>query len=117
MSRRSGVQLRLRVGWWKPLLALVPLLLLCPTPRGASQEGRPDATVSQPRTPKEARRQWEYRQVWPCKRFEGPRPSDELQNELNDEGEKGWELVSFVGILPSGRGDCFVATFKRERLR
>ena len=117
MSRRPGAQLRFRIRWWRPLLALVPLLLLCPTPPGASQEGKLDASVSPPRSPKEARRQWEYKQVWPCKRSEIPRQSDELQTELNDEGEKGWELVSFVATFPGGRGDCFVATFKRERLR
>jgi hypothetical protein len=105
------------MSWWKPLLALVPLLLWFPTHPGASQEGKLDASVSQPRSPKEARRQWEYKQVWPCKRSEVPRQSEELQTELNDEGEKGWELVSFVATFPGGRGDCFVATFKRERLR
>jgi len=84
------------------------------------QERKPETGVSQPKAPKEARKQWEYNQVLTCPTNEddaGPRVSWLFEDKLNEQGERGWELVALTSRPPGIRSECYVATFKRERLR
>jgi uncharacterized protein DUF4177 len=67
-----------------------------------------------PRPKTVPQRQWEYKQTIPCAFARGRLTFEE---DLNEHGKKGWELVS---LMPAGAGqanrDCFLATFKRETL-
>ena len=58
-------------------------------------------------------RQWEYKQAGPCVTVSRGQPMT-FEDQLNEAGRRGWELVS---VLPrqGGQGqDCYLATFKRE---
>jgi hypothetical protein len=98
-----------RRGWW---LASLVVLFAILAPRADPQEGRPAPGVSQPKPPKEARKQWEYEQVPVC-----PTAGADPEDPLNREGERGWELVTLTARPPSVRPDCYLAIFKRERVR
>jgi len=97
-----------RAGWRVPRLVAAGLCLAAGS-WAASQGEKPEA-VSRPKAPREARKQWEYRQVTICP---GPEPGEEVLNRV---GEEGWELV-ILTANPPGRQECHLATFKRERLR
>lgn len=109
-----------RARWLAPLVVLMAVLCLVAGSPAAPQEGKPETSVSQPKAPKEARKMWEYSQVLTCPSNEdggGPRSSGLFEDKLNEQGERGWELVALTSRPPSIRPDCYVATFKRERLR
>jgi hypothetical protein len=109
---KSAIRGSLWVGgrtWW--LVSLVVFLAIL-APRADPQEGKPGSAVSQPKPPKEARKQWEYEQVPVC-----PTGAADPEDPLNREGDRGWELVTLTARPPSGRADCYLATFKRERVR
>jgi uncharacterized protein DUF4177 len=61
-------------------------------------------------------RQWEYKQL-PCVPTAPlPRDHGEFADKLNEDGKRGWELVSLVEVQhPPGR-ECLLATFKRQVL-
>lgn len=104
-----------------PRVVLMGVLCLAAGPPAVPQEGKPETGVSQPKAPKEARKQWEYNQVLTCPTNDegaGPRGMGGLfEDKLNEQGERGWELVALTSRPPSIRPECYVATFKRERLR
>lgn len=108
-----------RARWLAPLVVSMVALGLVTGSPAAPQEGKPEAGVSQPKAPKEARKLWEYRQVSTCPSDDGagPRASGLFEDKLNEEGERGWELVALTSRFPTLRPECYIATFKRERLR
>ena len=109
-----------RARWLAPLVVLMAVLCLVAGSPAVPQEGKPETGVSQPKAPKEARKQWEYNQVLTCPTHDdggGPRASGLFEDKLNEQGERGWELVALTSRPPSIRPECYVATFKRERLR
>jgi hypothetical protein len=81
-----------------------------------TSEGAPRDTP--PRVRPEARlvpqRQWEYSQM-PCvPAAEATGGRRELEEKLNEQGKRGWELVSLLEVdHPPVRG-CLLATFKRQ---
>jgi hypothetical protein len=101
-----------------PRVVLLGVLCLAAGSPAVPQEGKPETGVSQPKAPKEARKLWEYNQVLTCPtNDEGPRAGWLFEDKLNEQGERGWELVALTSRPPSIRPECYVATFKRERLR
>lgn len=109
-----------RARWLAPLVGLMAVLCLAAGSLAVPQEGKPETGVSQPKAPKEARKQWEYNQVLTCPTNDegaGPRVGGLFEDKLNEQGERGWELVALTSRPPSIRPECYVATFKRERLR
>jgi hypothetical protein len=83
--------------------------------RSAAQEadGPPRDTHVKPQTRLVPQRQWEYLQL-PCLPLMG---SDrEREDRLNEQGKRGWELVTLLEVQhPPARG-CLLATFKRPVL-
>jgi len=82
----------------------------------AERRGPTEGRV-RPETKLVPQRQWEYMQL-PCMHaaaVTGGR-GNELADELNQHGKRGWELVSLLEIQqPPGR-DCLLATLKRQAL-
>jgi hypothetical protein len=61
-------------------------------------------------------RQWEYKQP-PCMPTAPlARERSDLADRLNEEGKRGWELVSLVELWPTTGRECLLATFKRQLL-
>ena len=61
-------------------------------------------------------RQWEYKQP-PCMPTAPlARERSDLADKLNEEGKRGWELVSLVELWPTTGRECLLATFKRQVL-
>jgi hypothetical protein len=62
-------------------------------------------------------RQWEYKQL-PCvPTVPLARDRGELADKLNEDGKRGWELVSLVELQAvTGREWCLLATLKRQVL-
>ena len=61
-------------------------------------------------------RQWEYKQL-PCMPTALlARERGEFADKLNDEGKRGWELVSLVELWPATGRECLLATLKRQML-
>jgi Domain of unknown function (DUF4177) len=106
-----------RLRWVGPLAALMAVLGLVARSSAVPEDGKPDTGVSQPKAPREARKLWEYSQVSLCPNDDGPRASGFYEDKLNEQGERGWELVALTSRFPTPRPECFIATFKRERLR
>jgi hypothetical protein len=108
-----------RLRWAAPLAALMAVLCLVAGSSAVPQDGKPETGVSQPKSPKEARKLWEYSQMTLCPNDDGagPRASGLYEDKLNEQGERGWELVALTSRLPTPRPECYIATFKRERLR
>ena len=73
-----------------------------------------------PRVRPEARlvpqRQWEYKQL-PCVPT-APlvRERGDFADRLNEDGKRGWELVSLVEVQHAPGHECLLATFKRQVL-
>jgi len=44
------------------------------------------------------------------------RERSDLADKLNEEGKRGWELVSLVELWPTTGRECLLATFKRQVL-
>jgi uncharacterized membrane protein len=99
-----------RLRWAAPLAALMAVLCLVAGSSAVPQDGKPA---------KEARKLWEYSQMTLCPNDDGagPRASGLYEDKLNEQGERGWELVALTSRLPTPRPECYIATFKRERLR
>jgi hypothetical protein len=78
-------------------------------------EGAARDTRVRPQTRLVPQRQWEYMQL-PCMPS-GPATTErEREERLNEQGKRGWELVSLLEVEhPPGRG-CLLATFKRQVL-
>lgn len=108
-----------RARWLAPLVGLLAVLGLVAGSQAVPEDGKPETGVSQPKAPKEARKLWEYSQVSLCPNDEGagPRASALYEDKLNEQGERGWELVALTSRFPTVRPECYIATFKRERLR
>ena len=108
-----------RARWLAPFVVLLAVLCLVAGSQAVPEDGKPDTGVSQPKAPKEARKLWEYSQVSTCPNDDGggPRASGLFEDKLNEQGERGWELVALTSRPPNLRPECYVATFKRERLR
>jgi hypothetical protein len=107
-----------------PLLALLALaavaaLWALPPAAQPAQEA-PAITRDEPRVRPESRlvpqRQWEYTQL-PCIPIADPNGSRrEVEDRLNEQGKRGWELVTLAEVEhPPTRG-CLLATFKRQVL-
>jgi hypothetical protein len=85
--------------------------------RSAAQEsdGPPRDTHVKPKTRLVPQRQWEYMQL-PCLPAPPAASDREREDRLNEQGKRGWELVSLLEVEhPPGRG-CLLATFKRQVL-
>jgi hypothetical protein len=110
---------KLRLRWVGPLVVPIAVLGLAAGSPAVPQDGKPEIGVSQPKAPKEARKLWEYSQVSLCPNDDGggPRASGLYEDKLNEQGERGWELVALTSRFPTLRPECYIATFKRERLR
>ena len=61
-------------------------------------------------------RQWEYKQP-PCMPT-APlvRERGDLTDKLNEDGKRGWELVSLVELWSGTGRECLLATFKSQVL-
>jgi len=110
--------------WISPLAlglgvaALGALLAGSPLLRGAQEVER--TSPPEPRVRPEARlvpqRQWEYRQL-PCMPTAPlARERGDFADKLNEDGKRGWELVSLVELWPATGRECLLATFKRQVL-
>jgi hypothetical protein len=61
-------------------------------------------------------RQWEYKQL-PCLPTAPlARDRGDFADKLNEDGKRGWELVSLVELWPTTGRECLLATFKRQML-
>jgi hypothetical protein len=61
-------------------------------------------------------RQWEYKQL-PCLPTAPlARDRDDIADKLNEDGRRGWELVSLVELRSAAGRDCLLVTFKRQVL-
>jgi len=60
-------------------------------------------------------KKWEYQIVYSAaKGFVTTKPSQELESTMNNLGDNGWEIVSFVPMANShGQTDAFVCVLKR----
>jgi hypothetical protein len=97
------------------LCGLVPIRLAGQEVPASGQDVR--GRLSLPSQPLGVRKDWEYKQLWPCQAvLEGEDTAAAILSELNDLGKKGWELVTFAPVSLQQRRDCFVATFKRPLL-
>ena len=87
-------------------------------PAGGQEAERtppPEARIrSEPRLVPQ--RQWEYKQL-PCiPTAPLARERGDFADKLNDEGRRGWELVSLVELWPTTGRECLLATLKRPIL-
>jgi Domain of unknown function (DUF4177) len=97
------------------LLTVLAAILGSLAGRSAAQEseGPPRETHVKPQTRLVPQRQWEYLQL-PCMGAGGS--EREREDRLNEQGKRGWELVSLLEVEhPPVRG-CILATFKRPVL-
>lgn len=61
-------------------------------------------------------RQWEYKQL-PCLPTAPlARERGDFADRLNEDGKRGWELVSLVEVQHVPGHECLLATFKRQVL-
>ena len=100
------------------LAAFGALVATRPFPTGAQEVER--AAPAEPRVRPETRlvpqRQWEYKQP-PCMPTAPlARERGDLADKLNEDGKRGWELVSLVELWPGTGRECLLATFKRQVL-
>lgn len=110
--------------WISPLAlglggaALGTLLAGSPLLRGAQEVER--TPPPEPRVRPEARlvpqRQWEYKQLTCVPTAPLARERSDLPDRLNEDGKRGWELVSLVDLWPGTGRECLLATFKRQVL-
>jgi hypothetical protein len=87
-------------------------------PVGAQEAERnppPEARV-RPEARLVPQRQWEYKQL-PCVPT-APlvREHGDFADRLNEDGKRGWELVSLVEVQHAPGRECLLATFKRQVL-
>jgi hypothetical protein len=80
---------------------------------GSAERERPPV---RPETRMVPQRQWEYMQL-PCVPMgEATGQRKEQEDRLNEQGKRGWEMVSLIEVQhPPVRG-CLLATFKRQVL-
>jgi hypothetical protein len=110
---------------WIPLLAFgvaagVMGVLFAGSPRLTGAQEVERSSPPEPRVRPEARLvpqlQWEYRQP-PCMPTAPlARERGDLADKLNEDGKRGWELVSLVELWPGSGRECLLATFKRQVL-
>jgi len=79
------------------------------------RDPRPDARI-RPEARLVPQRQWEYKQL-PCVPT-APlvRERGDFADRLNEDGKRGWELVSLVEVQHAPGHECLLATFKRQVL-
>jgi hypothetical protein len=84
--------------------------------RAQEAETRPRDPPPRPESRLVPQRQWEYSQL-PCLPTGDPNAQRrEIEDRLNEQGKRGWELVGLLEVdRPPGRG-CLLATFKRQVL-
>jgi hypothetical protein len=61
-------------------------------------------------------RQWEYKQLPCAPTAPAARERGDFAEKLNEDGKRGWELVSLVQLWPATGRECLLATFKRQVL-
>ena len=86
---------------------------------GRAQEGErnpPPEARPRPEAKLVPQRQWEYKQL-PCVPT-APlvRERADFVDRLNEDGRRGWELVSLVELQHAPGRECLLATFKRQVL-
>ena len=79
------------------------------------RDPRPDARI-RPETRLVPQRQWEYRQVACIPTAPLAREHGDFADKLNEDGKRGWELVSLVEVQHAPGRECLLATFKRQVL-
>jgi hypothetical protein len=79
------------------------------------RDPRPEARI-RPEARLVPQRQWEYKQL-PCVPT-APlvRDRGDFADKLNEDGRRGWELVSLVEVQHAPGRECLLATFKRQIL-
>ena len=84
--------------------------------RRSTQRVRPATRRASVRSPGRPAAQWEYMQL-PCLPVGEPTGHRrEFEERLNEQGKRGWEMISLLDMdQPPNRG-CLLATFKRQIL-
>jgi hypothetical protein len=94
--------------------ALALLLRPGPVAPQAPETGPPEPPRVRPQTRLVPQHQWEYLQP-PCIPLGEPSaPRREFEEKLNEQGKRGWELVSLMEADYRGPRGCLLATFKRQ---
>jgi hypothetical protein len=111
-TRTSGVTLGLATILLVVVFAGSPFAIRA---QEVERDPRADARI-RPEARLVPQRQWEYKQL-PCVPT-APlvRERGDFADRLNEDGRRGWELVSLVELWPGTGRECLLATLKRPLL-